>query len=105
MQTGDTFRRALALTDAAGAPINLTTGYSFAGQIRATPCDPALVATFVLSIRAPATLGIVDVLLDATTTSALAPGSYAFDIVMSQAPGDERTLVQGFITVAPRVTR
>lgn len=104
-QKGDTFRRALALKNAAGIPLDLTTGYAFAGQIRTTPFDSALVATFALSIRAPATLGIVDVLLSASTTASMAHGTYAFDIVMSKSPGDQRTLFAGFLTIGPRVTR
>ena len=100
---GDTFKRSLALLQSNGQPYNLT-GASITGQVRNASTD-ALIATFVVAIDSPATLGTALLSLADDTTAALGVDLYVFDIKLGTAAGETKTLLAGEFRVTRRVTQ
>lgn len=99
---GDTFTRSLALKESDGTAFDLT-GCTIQGQVRNVSTD-ALIATFVVAIDSPATLGTSLVSLADDTTASLAVDLYAFDIKLGTAAGETKPLVAGEFRVTKTVT-
>lgn len=98
---GDYFPFRLLLKDSTGAPLNLT-GYTARSQIR-DYIDSTVVFEFATSIVP--TEGAVDIMLNSTTSSGLAPGSYIWDVQLTNPDGNTRTYIAGDVKVYDEVTR
>lgn len=99
---GETFYTALTL-DESGAVMDLT-GYVFEGQIRATPEDPTVLASFGFDESRLAS-GTVAITLPASVTSALPVRACVYDLFMISPAGIRTQLLKGNVLVAMRVTR
>lgn len=100
---GDDVAETFTFKDDDGAAINLT-GYTFAAQMRRTPSDTAVLATFSFTITSAAG-GTVDMTLSKTVTAGLQPGVYPYDVQWTDAAGKVRTVLAGKVTVLAEVTR
>lgn len=100
---GEDFYIELTL-DNNGVPLDLT-GYTFAGQVRASAlADGAPLASFAFQIL-NAAAGKIAVSLDDTITATLPAYSLSYDMFMT-APGSVKTqILRGSATVLERVTR
>jgi DNA-binding IclR family transcriptional regulator len=101
---GDTWTRAWELRDAAGAPIDLT-GATARLQVR-DDADAVLIAASTSDgrITVTATAGRIDMKVPYSAT-ALAPGSYRFDLEVTHADGTRRTYEQDTLVVLADVAR
>ena len=78
-------------------------GYSSAGQIRKTYGSSTISATFATS-NENAT-GKVTLSLTDTQTSALEPGRYVYDIIITDSSGDKTRILEGQARITPSVSR
>lgn len=91
----------VTLTDEDENVIDLT-GYTANSQIRKTFTSSNAV-TFSTSIS-PAS-GIVTLSLTANQTSNIASGRYVYDVFLTNGSGVKSRIVEGIVTVTPRVTQ
>lgn len=94
----------LTLTDDDGVAIDLT-GYSGTAQYRRTADSSEILATFTVTVTAPAS-GQMQITLSDTTTAALtAPAQGVWDLFITDASLNDYRILAGTVTVLPRVTR
>lgn len=98
LYAGDSLNLNIAVTDNAGAAMNLN-GYTAEAQIRATADAPTAV-DFATDIVDSA----IELALTPAETAAL-PGKGVWDVQIISATGDVTTLTGGKVTVSPEVTR
>lgn len=104
---GSDFEIQLTLTDEDNAPINLT-GFEFRGSGKKLITDDEPEFEFdidILDQSVPANLGLVNVSLSNTITTALEAINYLYDIEMENAGGTIQRVVQGKICVNAEVTK
>jgi hypothetical protein len=116
IEQGATFKLTLTLKDVNANPINLT-GLTFRGKLKKAFTDTLATADFsfnVLDQSIPATIGMVEVSLSATTTAGLetsAKGtirsltSLVYDIESVDGVGFVTRWLQGEAKVSPEVTK
>jgi len=101
---GTTFSTQIDLTDENDDPIDLS-AYTANGQIRRwySSSDPS--ATFVANTGTNTAAGILTLSLSANQTSNLEYGRYVYDVKLTDASNTITRIVEGIVTVTPRVTR
>jgi len=99
---GADFSITVDVSDANGNQLNLT-GYSAAAQMRKTYESSSISATFTTSIAAAD--GQVTLSLTDTVTTALSPGRYVYDLVVTDGSSISTRVVEGQAIVTPGVTR
>lgn len=99
---GETYYTELTL-DESGAVMDLM-GYVFEGQIRATPEDPRVLASFGFDESRLAS-GTVAITLPASVTCALPVRACVYDLFMSSPAGIRTQLLKGSVLVSMRITR
>jgi hypothetical protein len=98
---GTSFTATIDLTDANDAIFNLT-GYTVAAQMRKNYTS-SVATTFTSSHTG--VLGKINLVLNATTTAAIEPGRYLYDVEITSAGGVITRVVEGIVTVTPGMTR
>ena len=99
---GADFSITVDVSDANGNQLNLT-GYTAAAQMRKTYESSSVSATFTTSIAAAD--GQVTLSLTDTVTTALSPGRYVYDLVVTDGSSLSTRVVEGQAIVTPGVTR
>jgi len=99
---GADFSITVDVSDANGNQLNLT-GYTAAAQMRKTYESSSISATFTTSISASD--GQVTLSLTDTVTTALSPGRYVYDLVVTDGSSLSTRVVEGQAIVTPGVTR
>jgi len=101
---GTTFSTQIDLTDENDDPIDLS-AYTANGQVRRwySSSDPS--ATFVANTGTNTAAGILTLSLSANQTSNLEYGRYVYDVKLTDASNTITRIVEGIVTVTPRVTR
>ena len=99
---GADFSITVDVSDANGNQLNLT-GYTAAAQMRKTYESSSISATFTTSIAAAD--GQVTLSLTDTVTTALSPGRYVYDLVVTDGSSISTRVVEGQAIVTPGVTR
>jgi hypothetical protein len=97
---GTDYSTSITLTDEDESVIDLT-GYSANAQIRKTYSSSNSV-TFTTEIT-PAQ-GVIILSLTDSQTSNIVPGRYVYDVILTTGSTTSR-IVEGIVTVTPRVTR
>jgi len=97
---GDFVELLVTLTDAGGAPLDLT-GATPRAQLKSDYSDRS---PKEFSCTTTATPGQVRIFLSSTVTSELLPGSYIWDFQITSAGGETRTYLAGDVTVNNEVT-
>jgi len=85
----------------------ITTGSDLTGYTGASLMKDAYGGTTVgtITFTPNGTAGTIDLFMDTVGTAAIAAGVYVYDVRLANATsGDEQRVVQGTITVLPRVT-
>ena len=99
---GADFSITVDVSDANGNQLNLT-GYTAAAQMRKTYESSSVSETFTTSIAAAD--GQVTLSLTDTVTTALSPGRYVYDLVVTDGSSISTRVVEGQAIVTPGVTR
>lgn len=97
---GTDYSTSITLTDDEENVIDLT-GYTANAQIRKTYSSSNSV-TFTTAIT-PAQ-GVITLSLTDSQTANIVPGRYVYDVILT-ASGTTSRIVEGIVTVTPRVTR
>jgi hypothetical protein len=100
---GSTFNTQVDLTDENGDPINLA-AYTANAQIRKwySAVNPA--AVFTTNTGPNTAAGIVTLSLTASQTANLDSGRYVYDVNLTDASNTVTRVLEGIVTVTPRVT-
>ena len=105
VEQGADFSLSVAVADDNGTATDLT-GYSARALMRPTKISSTLSGTFTCAVPAPKTDGNVTMTMDNTTTAALTPGRYYYDLEIYTASDATVTrLLEGKVTVTAEVTR
>jgi len=97
---GTTFNTIVDLKDENGDPLD-TVGYTANSQIRKWYSSSNATVVFTANISN----GSVTLALTANQTSNLESGRYVYDIFLTDAANTISRVVEGIVTVTPRVTR
>ena len=101
---GATFSLTLTIQDSTGTAINLTS-YTGAAQIRRNYGDSSAVVAFTVTFT-DRTNGIVTISLTSTQTAALtANQKCVWDMTLTDGSSTVSRILQGNVTISPRVTR
>lgn len=100
---GSDFNISLDLTNDDGSAINVT-NFLFSSSIRKSYYSANVTANLTVSI-ADAANGNVILAMNAATTSNIKPGRYLYDIKMVRNNNTVARVVEGIITVTPRITQ
>jgi hypothetical protein len=98
---GTSFSATVTVTDSGDAIFNLT-GYTVAAQMRKSYASTTA-TTFTASHNG--SLGQITIVLNSTTTAALEPGRYLYDVEITSSAGLITRVVEGVVTVTPGMTR
>ena len=99
---GADFAITVNVADVDGTTLNLT-GYTAAAQMRKTYESSSVSATFGTAIAASD--GQVSLSLTDSVTTALSPGRYVYDLVVTSSGSLSTRVVEGLAIVTPGVTR
>ena len=99
---GATFTTTVTVTDSNGDAVNLS-GYSVAAQIRKTFLSSS--ATAFTATISNASSGEITISLSPTQTTALEAGRFVYDVLITASGGTKTRVVEGIVTVNPRVTQ
>jgi hypothetical protein len=102
LEQGATYAEAFAVSQG-GVAVNLTGG-TIAAQLRVGYDDATAVASCTPAITNAAG-GLFTLTLSAAATAALSARAYVYDVTLTRADATVLRLVQGTVTVSPRVTR
>ncbi len=98
---GTDYSTSVTLTDDEGSVATLT-GYSANGQIRKTYSSSNSVS---FSMTITEETGVVTMALTANQTANMTPGRYVYDVYLTDTSSIKSRIVEGIVTVTPRVTR
>lgn len=101
---GTTFNNVINLTDdVTNISINIS-GYTVSSQMRRSYYSANATANIICAITSPAS-GEITMRMDANTTANIKAGRYLFDLKTTDTNGIVNRVLEGIITVSPRVTR
>jgi hypothetical protein len=103
---GSTFNKTLTY-EIQDVPVDLT-GYSSRLQVRQTYYDTDTIVSLTSGsggITLGGSAGIIDISIDASTTSEFAPGNWVYDLEIESSGGVVDRLIEGNFIVTPEVTR
>lgn len=104
INTGATFTQTFSLENTStNSALNLA-GFTVSSQMRKHAGSTGIAATFTASV-ANADNGSIQVGLTSTSTSALKPGRYVYDVIVSDTAGEVTRVVEGSVLVRQGVTR
>lgn len=102
IDVGANFDQSFNLESTANAPLNLT-GFNGAAKLKKSAASLATAASFVVSFP-NATEGQLKISLGSTITSALKPGRYVYDVLLTDASSLKTRVVEGSAIVTAGVT-
>lgn len=100
---GTDFSTTLDLIADDGSPIDIT-GYTFKGQIRKSYTSANATANLVITITDAAN-GNTEITIDSANTSNISFGRYVYDVIAKDTSNTTSRIVEGIVTVTPRVTK
>lgn len=96
----------LDLTVKEGGAVKNLTGYSARAQLRSKKSDATLAASFICTVKDPATSGQISIELPNSVSSALTAGRYFYDLEIYTANDNTvKRLIQGEAVLNQEVTR
>lgn len=101
---GTTFSTNFDLTDENDDPIDLS-AYTAEAQIRRWYTSVNAAATFTTNTGANAAAGTLTISLTAAQTANLEYGRYVYDVKVADASNTITRVIEGIVTVTPRVSR
>lgn len=98
---GTTYSTSLNLTDDDGNVVDLT-GYTANAQIRKTYSSTNSIS---FSVTTDAATGTLTISLSANQTANMTPGRFVYDVFLTNPSNVVSRIVEGIITLTPRVTK
>ena len=102
MEQGATFNATITIDDVYGVTYNLA-GFTASSQMRKSYYSSNATATFTSSISVSA--GTISLDMAANTTANISPGRYVYDVLTISPANVYSRIIEGIITITPRVTR
>ena len=99
---GADFETSFFVTKDNGSSFDLT-GYSGASKIK-KHYESSTSTDMTVEITAPAFVGAVKLSLSNAVTSAMTPGKYVYDVVLTASDGIKSRVLEGVLTVVEGVT-
>ena len=103
IDAGADFTTTVTVTDSTGSALNLT-GYTHAAQIRKSYDSTSATVAFTTATT-DASGGKFTLSLTNTQTAAIPHGRYVYDAVITSGAGSKTRVVEGIVTINPRVTQ
>lgn len=100
---GDSYALSIALDDANGNPLNLTS-YSVSGYMKAKYSDTVKLCDLGATISTPYASGIISLSIPAATTATLPNGSFPYDVEVNDGSGVIQKVLAGRAYVYPEAT-
>lgn len=100
IEQGTTFELTVDMKDSDGEVFD-TGGYAASGQIRKTYTSSTAV-DLITTIDADSSLTLG---LNAANTTAIEPGRYVYDVILTHTSGTVLRILEGICTISPDVTR
>ena len=104
IDAGADFTTTVTVTDSTGSALNLT-GYTAAAQIRKTYESTSATVSFTITFNSDRTTGKFDMSLTSTQTGGIPHGRYVYDALITSGSGTKTRVVEGIVTINPRVTQ
>lgn len=98
---GADYSTSINLTDDSGDIVTLT-GYQANGQIRKTYSSSNAVN---FNITLAESIGVLTLALTDSQTANMTPGRYVYDVIVTDTANVTSRIVEGIVTITPRVTR
>ena len=102
--TGTDFDQTFVLEDSQSNSVMNLTGYNGCSQIKRYESS-AKTADFTVSFANDRTTGKVTISMGSTTTAAIKPGKYFYDVLLNSPTGTTTRVVEGTALVKKSVTR
>ena len=102
IDVGANFDQSFNLETASNAPMNLS-GFTGAAKLKKSAQSSTTAATFTVSFPDPVS-GQLKISLTSTQTSALKPGRYSYDVLLTDASSIKTRVVEGSAIVTAGVT-
>ena len=103
IDAGADFTTTVTVTDSTGSAVDLT-NYTIASQIRKT-YEAASATVAFTTTKTAATSGQFTLTLTNAQTAAIPHGRYVYDAVITSGSSVKTRVVEGIVTVNPRVTQ
>jgi hypothetical protein len=104
LDQGTTYSTSITITDDdTGAAVNIA-GYTISSQIRKSYYSANATANFTCTIANTAA-GNVVLSMNSSTTANISPGRYVYDVLTISPANVYSRIIEGIITITPRVTR
>lgn len=97
---GSTYATDVELADAAGASLNLT-NYTANAAMRKTYTSSNVVA---LGTSIDGNAGILTISMSANASANVVAGRYVYDVILTSNTGTKTRVIEGIVTIAPRVS-
>ena len=104
IDAGADYLTTVTVTDSSGAALDLT-GYTAAAQIRKTYESSSATVSFTVAFNADRTTGKLDLTLTGVQTAAITQGRYVYDVLITSGASAKTRVVEGIVTINPRVTQ
>ena len=103
LEQGASFNTSITLDDVNGEAFNLQS-YTASSQMRKSYYSSNAAATFTVSTGVNPQLGVITMTLDSANTANIVPGSYVYDVYVTNNASRVRVL-EGIVNVSPQVTK
>ena len=104
IDSGADYTSTVTVTDGTGSAYDLT-GFTAAAQIRKTYESSAATVSFTVAFNADRTTGQLDLTLTGAQTAAVTAGRYVYDLLITSGASAKTRVVEGIVTINPRVTQ
>jgi len=104
IDAGADFSTTVRVTDSTGSALDLT-NYTAAAQIRKTYESLSATQAFTITFNSDRTTGKFDMTLTGAQTAAITHGRYVYDALITSGSGTKTRVVEGIVTINPRVTQ
>ena len=104
IDAGADYTSTVTVTDGTGSAYDLT-GYTAAAQIRKTYESSSATVSFTAAFVSPRTTGQITLTLTGAQTAAIDSGRYVYDVLITSGASAKTRVVEGIVTINPRVTQ
>ena len=104
IDAGADYTTTVSVSDGAGNALDLT-GYTAAAQIRKTYESSSATVSFTVAFNSDRTTGKLDISLTGAQTAVIAQGRYVYDVLITSGASAKTRVVEGIVTINPRVTQ
>ena len=104
IDAGADYTTTVTVSDSSGSALDLT-GYTAAAQIRKTYESSSATVSFTVAFASDRTTGQIDISLTGAQTAVIDSGRYVYDVLITSGASAKTRVVEGIVTINPRVTQ